>query len=67
MLTLRSLIPSLDDFLIGDSSTHKILNPDSIDFDVAVDARVDSLTAKDNVVVVWLNLNPKSEDILDFN
>lgn len=67
MLTLKNLIPVIDEFLLGDASNHKMLPAESVAFDEVVDARVNSITAKDNVPIIWLDINHTSEDLLDFN
>ena len=67
MLTLKNLIPVINEFLLGDASNHKILPAESVAFDAVVDARVDSITAKDNTPIIWLNIKHISEDPLDFN
>lgn len=67
MLTLRNLIPVIDEFLIGDASNHKILPAESVALDEIIDARVDSITAKDNTPIIWLDIKHTSEDPLDFN
>lgn len=67
MLTLKNLIPVIDEFLLGDASNHKMLPAESVAFDEVVDARVNSITAKDNVPIIWLDINHTAEDSLDFN
>ena len=57
MLTLRNLTPVLDNFMIGDANTHKILKPRSIDFNAAVDAEVESITASESAVIIWVKLH----------
>lgn len=67
MIILKNLIPVLDEFMIGDASNHEMLPPESVALDEIIDARVDSITAKDNAPVIWLDIKHTSEDPLDFN
>lgn len=67
MLTLRNLIPVTDEFLIGDASNREMLSAESVALDEIIDARVDSITAKDSTPIIWLDIKHTSEDPLDFN
>jgi len=66
MVTLRNLIPFLDEFLVGDETTHKILKPEVVAFDDVIDARVAAITAKSNTPVVWVVLPQDEEDKYEF-
>lgn len=66
MVTLRNLIPFLDEFLVGDETTHRIFKPEAVAFDDIIDARVASITAKSNTPVVWVVLPRDEEDKYEF-
>ena len=64
MVTLRNLLPVMDDFLLGDDATHKILKPE-VALDDILDARVASITAKSNTPVIWLTLPGNEGDVYE--
>lgn len=66
MLTVKNLIPVLDEFMIGDINSHVILPPETVALDDILNARVASITSKDNTPVVWIHLGGYDEDYLDF-
>lgn len=66
MLTVKNLIPVLDEFLIGDADSRTILPPEVIALDQVLDARVSEISAKEEVPIIWINLQENTEDYLDF-
>lgn len=67
MLTVKNLIPVLDEFLIGDADSRTILPPEAIALDQVLDAKVSEISAKEEEVpIIWINLQENTEDYLDF-
>ena len=65
MVTLKNLLPIMDDFLIGDDTTHKILKPETTSLDNIINARVTSITAKSDTPVIWVNLSGSEGDVYE--
>lgn len=61
MIYLTTLVPMLDEFLIGDITTKKILPPESVSHDQVLYARVASITAEESTPVIWLDLSEKPD------
>ena len=62
MVTLKNLLPVMDNFLLGDEATHTILKPEVVAVDDILNARVASITAKSDIPVIWVVLSDNEGD-----
>lgn len=56
MLKFVDLVPVVDTFLIGDVNTDMILPPEAVAYDEVIYAEVTSITSKNDIPVIWLNI-----------
>jgi len=59
MLRLIDVIPVVDNFLLGNANTNKLMKPDVIADDAVINAPVTSIIAEDDFPVIWISVKER--------
>ena len=64
ILKFKHLTSALNEYLVGNANTRKIIKPGELSFSDIYNCRVVEIDAKGNSPVIWIDYNPES-DVID--